>query len=280
MIRIPIELNVQERQAKFELELHPERRRHDQWMARLYRENRCYESEMVWTMFRALRSGDVAIDIGANIGFFTLLMSRLVGETGQVIAVEPEDSNRELLTRHIGLNQATNVRVISEPLWSSYDEVTFYVNSDDESSSTTNWDPGLWFENERSRNNPRMVEKKTAMLDGLEFDRSRVRLLKLDTEGVEYHILRGAKSLLDHRPPFILLELNPFGMGQLGHSTEDLRDFLRGWGYALFFIHRDGQLPTFVPETVTVKYVDNLQVKNVLFSTIEAVAEIWPEASE
>jgi len=45
-----------------------------------------YESELSWIMFRVLREGDIALDVGANIGFFTMVMSRLVGETGQIIA--------------------------------------------------------------------------------------------------------------------------------------------------------------------------------------------------
>src|SRR4051812_40379471 len=61
----------------------------------------CYESELAWVMLRMLKPGDIAIDVGANIGFFTMLMAKLVGPTGHVIALEPGELAREYLMKNI-----------------------------------------------------------------------------------------------------------------------------------------------------------------------------------
>src|SRR5882672_828132 len=77
----------------------------------------CYEAEIAWTMIRALRPGDTAIDVGANVGFFTVLMAKLVGPTGKVYAYEPGQDTLVGLRANIAANNLENVEVIEQPVW-------------------------------------------------------------------------------------------------------------------------------------------------------------------
>ena len=278
MIKIPIDIIAFGKSVRFELSLDPDLR-HDNWIISQYNNKICYETEAALVMLRALREGDVVLDIGANLGFFSCLMSKLVGDSGMVVACEALPETAARLRGHLDANKCSNAIVVERPIWSREEDVTFHINSDDVSSSAL-WDAGLWWENNLTRANPRLIQAHAATLDSLDIPFSKVRFVKMDTEGAEHHIMLGASKLLEQHPPFILAELNPFGLQQLGTSDVEFIKFMRSREYSLFFIHGDDHLPTFVPETVVVRYVNDCVVKNVLFSTLKDIVEIWPEAVE
>jgi FkbM family methyltransferase len=71
-----------------------------------------YEADHAAVLQRVVKPGMIAFDVGANVGFYTLALSRLVGETGHVYAFEPEAKNVSILRRHIALNELRNVTVV------------------------------------------------------------------------------------------------------------------------------------------------------------------------
>ncbi|HXT22791.1 MAG TPA: FkbM family methyltransferase [Thermoanaerobaculia bacterium] len=169
---------------------------------------------------RLIRSGDSVFDIGANVGFHTLLFSRLVGPRGRVTAFEPLDRNLEYLSRHLQLNAAENVAVIPVAL------------SDE---------PGRGFMD--ARGNPSMArladDGRAVLVESLDhlIAANRVpipQLLKIDVEGAESRVLRGAsKTLVEHRPRIILAA---HGWRQ----NDECRDTLLAHGYSIEEI-RDGR---------------------------------------
>ena len=276
MIEIPICLEAHGKIIRFRLLLNPDSK-HDSWLLQHYQNRVCYEPEMVWIMLRALQEGDVAIDIGANIGFFTLLMARCVGAKGKVVAYEPLPNHWPGLQKNLEVNGFANVDVKPHPVWIREEKVTFYLDSDDTSGSCL-WDPGLWFENALSREKKHPMEMQAVALKSS----VPVKLIKMDTEGADQKILEGAIQLLSapERVPYILVELNPFGLRQFGQDAEGFRIFMRAHGYDLFFLHGDDRLPTLVPENTKVKFIGDMAIKNAMFSTVEDVAKLFPEAVE
>src|SRR5258705_9695555 len=122
------------------------------------------EVEVAFVMMRGLREGDVALDVGANIGFFTLLMSKLVGKSGHVVAYEPGPNNLPALNRNVTLNGALNVSLSERPVWCKEQEIIFHLNADNRSSNSV-YDPGAWYDNILSRGNPQSVAFYTTTLD-------------------------------------------------------------------------------------------------------------------
>lgn len=241
----------------------------------------CYESEVAWTLIRTIKPGDTVIDVGANIGFFTMIMADLVGPEGLVYAIEPGDKAREQLRRNIVHNDfKERVIVSSFPAWCRDESVTFYNNSDTPTSSAL-VDPGQWWENVKSRENPLPQKMHGVKLDTLIPARNhdKIKLIKIDTEGGELRVLQGAESILDHSYPYVVAELNPFGFSQFGYNTPELRRFMADRSYDLFFMDRLGGLPAQLPQKTAVKYVMDWQVTNGLFATSEMVGEAWPEAT-
>ncbi len=282
----------------------------------------CYEPEVAWVMMRALGPGHNCVDVGACVGFFTLLMSQLVGPNGQVISCEPASDNRKHLDHNLALNTVgraavttpkqrpdltpgqrieldggwrqpdgfnqdgashvpcrdrSNVMVIANPLSERFEQVRFYF-SEDSSGGHALWDPALWHENiktQEQRRNPASrhldIKMDTTTLNRITPDPC--RLIKLDTEGAEERILQGGADVLrNQHPPFIVAEMNAFGLDQMGSSPESLRGLMRLHGYDTFALYPDGAYPELVPPKKTVECE---HVFNVLFSSPEAVASIW-----
>lgn len=253
--------------------------KYDAYLHEHYKRGICYESEIVTVLLRALKEGDTAIDVGANNGFFTVLMAKLVGDAGSVLAVEPIARNMEALQENLKLNQIENAELVQMPAGAVNKEVTFWESSDDTSSSCL-WDPGLWPDNEQSRQAPKPFRTKTVSLDSLLPLDVTPTVIKIDTEGAEHDVLRGAQRLLRQEVPYVLAEMNPFGLQQMGSSDESLRNFMRNCGYDMFTLHNTGAIPSLIPSTTRLAYHNGVVVKNVLFSTIEHVAKAWPETLE
>lgn len=247
------------------------------WITNWFDKGLCYEQEVSHVMMRVLRAGDHVIDVGANSGFFTLFMSRLVGPEGHVLAFEPSDTNLPRLKANLERNAIANVELVEQPLWNKVKDIQFFHSADSPGGDAV-WDPGLWWENVQSQMVPqvrRVKQVRATILDHHAFN-GPVRLVKIDTEGAEQKILEGAEGFLtEHNPPFIVLELNPFGQKQLDSSNEGLRAFLREFGYECFLIHTDGSLPSLVPPNAEITHQTGSVVMNVLFSDLHSVGEMW-----
>jgi FkbM family methyltransferase len=222
------------------------------------------EPEVAHFMMRVLREGDIAVDAGANVGFFTLLMAKLVGPTGHVLAFEPNRDTSERLLVNAMLNELEHVTVSQTALWDSVRDLPLYVNP---------IDPGLTsLRAFREVNGSQYVRTTT-----LDRSISKAKLIKMDVEGAECHVMAGAVRLLggENRVPFILSELNEPALKRFGKSAHDLRDFMRDAGYSTFLPQPDGTLPILVPPKT--RLIGGPQNLNVLFASVEDVSRAYPE---
>ncbi len=221
----------------------------------------CCEPEVVHLMLRVLKPGDIVVDGGANIGFFTMLMAKLIGETGRVYAFEPAEQNIHKLAVNANVNKFEHITIVSNPLWSKVEPVTLYMAENSGFTSLA-----------KSPVTIGQAEKQAITLDAY-FDKpSNVKLLKLDIEGSELHALTG--SLGYGRATYMVCELNDEALQLFGHSAKKLRGYMRGVGYEMFLLYPDGRFPTLIPPDVEIK--TNKQNLNVLFSTMENVVKAWP----
>lgn len=165
----------------------------------------CVEPEQTRCVTGLLKSGQVFFDVGANVGYYSLLASKAVGREGTVISFEPVSRNIAFLFRHLDLNRTTNVTVL--PLaCAELESVEIFIEGDDCSS-------GSLAKNAKDRGatveRHRQVVVPTVSLDSIA-DRLRVRpdLIKIDVEGAEYRVLSGARRLLTEVKPRILLSVH------------------------------------------------------------------------
>jgi FkbM family methyltransferase len=166
-----------------------------------------------------VRSGDFVLDIGGNVGQYAVLFASLVGSAGKVVTFEPDPSHREILRRNLALNRFDSmVRVEALALSDSRGSHLFFSRKDQMSSLVKS---GLG----TNAASPDVFEHvvETERLDdyletnGLGFP----QWVKLDTEGAEINILRGAQKLLNSKAT-IVCELHPYTWDEFETSYEEL----------------------------------------------------------
>ncbi len=159
-----------------------------------------YEAGLLHVMGMCLREGDTFVDVGSNIGLMSLHASWLVGETGLVLSFEPEPDSYKLLLRNLDLNSATNVRPYGVALGSSKGKAMIYGKGPNRGGASLL---------EPSVPHPPGEEVPVETLDGLLglSETNAIRMMKVDVEGYELEVLRGAKSILG-RPsaPILCIE--------------------------------------------------------------------------
>jgi FkbM family methyltransferase len=234
-----------------------------------------YEADVAAIMVRVLGDGDMAVDVGANAGFFTILMAHLVGANGKVVSFEPGANTVNRLKNNIKLNHLDNVTLIERPVSNREEEVTFHLNSDD-SGGNALWNPADFPINYKSQATELSQTMTSITLDNVFMKNSLPipKLIKIDTEGAEQRVLEGAKRLITGAAiPFIIAELHAFGLEKMGHSQTSLRSLMSELGYSTFLLYYDGRLPKLVPPSTN---IESQQFINLLFSTPENISRYWP----
>lgn len=188
-----------------------------------------YEIECVRVIRAAVEPGDIAIDAGANIGFFTTLLSKWVGPNGRVAAVEPDVDNLRLLRRNLDENACDNVRVMPCAVGETSGEVVF--SRDRATGATGHVGEGVTAGEEIvGRGRIDVVPMRIETLDAIAEDAGgRVAFVKIDIEGHESAALAGASRLLSEHRPILVTELG----GDLGSAAAEL---LRSHDYRLWDI--------------------------------------------
>ena len=181
-----------------------------------------YEPELAY-LEKVLSPGKVFIDVGANFGVYTLVASKLAGAAGKVIAIEPTAQSFAVLRQNIALNHFANVRAFQVALTQTRGKAWLYHGWDPVGNSL-GMDPLRGDEGE---------EVQTESLDNLLEENSidRVDVIKVDVEGAEELVLRGATRTLITNSPVVIFEFNPGCAARLGLSPGGARDFLQGLGY-------------------------------------------------
>jgi FkbM family methyltransferase len=176
-----------------------------------------YESEKQRVFCKLVGPGQILFDLGANVGFYTLLASRIVGDGGRVIAFEPAKRNISYLRRHLTINTVKNCDVV-EAAVSSKDGIAHF------DVSTLPVTGHLSCENADSG-----YDVATVTLDGLVRSGSipYPNVIKCDIEGGEYEALIGARETLLKYRPLILLATH----GEEAHSR--CSQLLRELGYGV-----------------------------------------------
>ena len=136
----------------------------------------------------------VFVDVGSNIGSHTLNAARLVGSTGSVFAFEADPDTYNLLVKNIEFNNLTNVTVKRTCVSDQVGTVSFYKHRDSAKSSIVD------------RGEKLSLTLPAEMLDNLIPINTRIDILKVDVEGAELNVLRGARRIfLDQRPPSVVI---------------------------------------------------------------------------
>ena len=200
-----------------------------------------YEAPISEFLLRTLkpRPGDVIIDAGANLGWYSLLLSTSLKPPVRVFAFEPEPRNFKLLRRNLELNSCGTVTAVEKALSDSEGTLPLYLYSD----------KNLGRHSMLPIYDGPTVQVGTTSLDRFLAEEKiapeRVAFLKIDVEGYELQVLAGAKTVLG-KVPLILCEYSPGYMRRGRHEPRALLELLAGAGYAPYLIPGRDPEPTTV----------------------------------
>jgi FkbM family methyltransferase len=177
------------------------------------------EPEVQEILCKYLRLGMTVYDIGANIGFFSLLAARLVGSAGHVTAFEADPEIAARLRENSGRNQGAPISVEEKAVWSSSNPV-FFARADTEMSP----DRGLGYviDNDAERSTPGTIRVESVSVDEYVRQSAAPDFIKCDVEGAEVEVFRGAEKLLNEKQPLILCEM---------HGDENRQTLLKVFAY-------------------------------------------------
>lgn len=180
---------------------------------------------------RLVKPGDVVIDAGANIGYFSLLFAKWMGGRGIVHAFEPFPESARRFKRNLELNPQLEPVVRLHQLALSEFEGRIGMNVPDQGNQGCNY-----------LNDAGGVEVEVATLDAF-CDRehlARVDLIKIDVEGSEVAVLQGAERTIQRFRPVLMIEVNPSTLQNFGYCARDLIQAIGRHGYRLYYGSRFG----------------------------------------
>ncbi len=193
-----------------------------------------WEPHVTAWMQSTLMRGNVFVDVGANVGYFTLLGARLVGPEGLVVAVEAHPQLAGILQRNVVINGVYGyVTTHNRAAWSENTELAFNVreNFAGNSSVGTIDEPGL----RRLGDTERPVTVQAVQLDDLLSGLPRpVDVIKIDVEGAEVHALTGLRRTLDANPGVtIMFEWARAQIESVGDTPAALAEMIDSYGFKL-----------------------------------------------
>jgi FkbM family methyltransferase len=193
-----------------------------------------WEMPQTILLSKRVKNTDTILDIGANLGYYTVLGAKLAPE-GVVHAFEPDPENYSLLQRNCELNNCRNVVLHNMALSNHRGQATLFRSrhnaGDHRLSDLEGHDAGI------------AVQIETA--DAILADLPRADIIKCDTQGAEAAVMEGLSSLMarSNPKPLGIVEFEPLGLAAMGSSAAALLDQFDAWRYRYSFVNWENIFP-------------------------------------
>ncbi|MFB0524156.1 MAG: FkbM family methyltransferase [Phycisphaerae bacterium] len=184
-----------------------------------------FETELVK---KEIRKRDVVLDIGANIGYYTLIFAKLVGEEGKVFAFEPDPDNFALLKKNVQINGYQNVILVQKAVSNKTAKIRLYLSEENKG------DHRIYDSHEHRKS----IEIEAIRLDDyFKNYNGRVNFIKMDIQGAEGGAIEGMTNLLKkNKSVKIMTEFWPIGLKRFGIDPEEFLKLLMQYGFKLYHI--------------------------------------------
>ena len=222
-----------------------------------------FENEEIDFLQRFLKKGDTFLDIGANIGLFSLEAVNRIGPEGRIFSFEPSPKTFARLKENVEVNNIRTIKPINIGLSNKEDILHINVseNGYDAWNSFAHSDDGKFHTTAEAR-----VRKLDDVIkeEGI----GEVSLVKLDVEGWEKFVLFGGEHFFKTQSPVVMVEFTESNTFAAGYHVQELFDILQGWGYQ-WYRYKDSSL---VPEVKQLHYpYDNLFAIKVLDTVLKRI---------
>jgi FkbM family methyltransferase len=180
-----------------------------------------YGTEKVFR--KVLKHGDVVVDIGANVGYYTRIASKLVGSNGVVLAFEPMPAALRVL--QMNCTDLSNAKLFSLALSDRESDAIFYVRKSGDMSSLS------------SDSCAKPIQVKTSTADNVLMNCAKIDFIKIDVEGFELEVIRGAHNILSAHKPIVYFEFLQGLATERGFQLRDFETLLDKYDYTLKWVN-------------------------------------------
>ena len=191
--------------------------------------SKLYEALETNLFKKSVKKGHTVLDIGANEGYYTVLGSRLVGELGDVIAIEPDRVNYKTLLYNLSIKECEhNVRAFKVAAWKKTMSKRLYLNQANTGDHKF-FDDGI---------NSEFIPIPCIKLDEW-FSKRKIDFIKIDTQGAEVQVLQGLKSTIKNNENInMLIEYYPINLRKMKHRSLSLLKLLSTYGFKIWYVNR------------------------------------------
>lgn len=199
------------------------------------KKNKKFEKFETDLVKKEIREGDIVLDIGANIGYFTLIFSQIVGINGKVFAFEPDPNNFSILKKNIEINNLKNVILIQKAVSDVNTPLTLYLCD---------------YNHAQHRIYPSSRCNEKITVDSITIDEyftktefyKKINFVKMDVEGSEYNVINGMQKILKSNPKLkILCEFSPKQIIEHKLKPEDILNQLLRHNFKIYPITSSGE---------------------------------------
>lgn len=213
-----------------------------------------FELEEISYLKNVLKAGDTFVDIGTNIGLFTLYASKRVGENGKVISFEPSPKTFSRFNENVELNNLHNVSLNQIGLSDKEGELTLNISGNGMDAWET-FAPDL---------NNKFQNKTSVPVSALDLrlqseDKSKISLVKIDVEGWEKFVLLGGEKFFKEYSPIVMMEFTEVNTSAAGYEVTQLYDIMNDWGYKWYAIKNGNLVPS--PRKSSYPYENLIAIK-------------------
>lgn len=185
-----------------------------------------YDRQVEVAISKFVKKGDVVIDIGANIGIFSLMLSQKTGKTGKVLSYEPSTFHSKTLAKNISINRIENILVFNVALGNKEGSAIHYTTESSGSLVSDYSEMGMKLVDQQQVE----VVRLDTHLRSIDI-RDPIRFIKIDVDGNEKAILEGAKNTIATNKPVIVFELAKPALEAVNQSALEILNILEAMRY-------------------------------------------------
>jgi len=188
------------------------------------------EPKILDVFLRYIKQGDIVLDIGMNNGHHTLFISKIIGETGKIYSFEPIKRLVSQVEESVKINGIDNIKINNFALGNK--EIESLINIEENNLACASI-------LEAEENNS-ILEKEKIIIKKIDsLDLPKIDFIKIDTEGYEWEVIKGANSLIEKDKPIMVFEFNPMSYNlEDKNASYNFLEYLYNLGYRLYDINK------------------------------------------
>ena len=217
-----------------------------------------YEPEQTEVVKKFVKAGDIVIDIGAHVGYYTLLFAQIVGNKGKVYSFEPDPENFKLLKKNIEINGFQNVILEQKAISNENEKVQLFIDKENRGENRI-------YDAKMNDTNESIQVESVRLDDYFQNFKQEINFIKIDAEGSELDIFCGMTSIIGKNSNLkIITEYFPFLIKKFGVEPKEFIHSLSELGFQLYDILDESKINKFIDinnfseKSVTEKYCTNI----------------------